>query len=133
MSRKPAAYPMFLKKFRGTDKEQQEFLLALPGDAREDFEQVMNALKSKKVSDIWHPVKQRPERPGWYATARLDLPSLSVPRYFDDTAPDNVNWFIARSNGGGDGLYEEHEEPLVVNMSFDMWCELPVLAGSKIA
>lgn len=46
MSRKPAAYPMFLKKFRGTEEEQAEFLKALPGDAREDFEQIMNALKA---------------------------------------------------------------------------------------
>lgn len=50
MSRKPAAYPMFLKKFRGTEEEQAEFLKMLPGDAREDFEQVIAALKASKLT-----------------------------------------------------------------------------------
>lgn len=80
---------------------------------------------------IWHSKKERPSRGNWYITASFGSPGYSVPRYFDDTAPHGVNWFIARSNGGGDGLWDDDdcEEPLVVNMSFDMWCEMPVLKG----
>ena len=79
------------------------------------------------MSNFWKPIEWKPERPGWYATASLDAPSVSVPRYFDDTAPDNANWFIARSNGGGEHNEDDYEPPLVVNMSFEMWTELPTL------
>lgn len=77
---------------------------------------------------IWYFANKRPTRAGWYATVRLDMANVSTPRYFDDTAPVNANWFIARSNGGGDGIHEDEQgNPLVVNMSFDMWTELPTL------
>lgn len=77
----------------------------------------------------WRSKSERPDKADWYITARLDLPSRSVPRYFDDAAREGVNWFLARSNGGGDGLWDDDdcEEPLEVNMSFDMWCEMPRL------
>ena len=48
--RKPSPFPIFTKEFRATEEERAEFLQLLPGDAREDFEQVVNALKSKKAS-----------------------------------------------------------------------------------
>lgn len=77
---------------------------------------------------VWYPTTKKPDRSGWYVTARLELPSRSVPRYFDNSAKDGINWYIARDNGGSDGLWdEEDEDPLVVNMSFDMWCEMPVM------
>lgn len=79
------------------------------------------------MSNFWKPVEWKPERPGWYATVSTDAPSITVPRYFDDAAPDNANWFIARSNGGSDSIHGDNEPPLVVNMSFDMWTELPTL------
>lgn len=49
--RKPAELPSFLKRFRATAEEQAEFLRLLPGDAREDFLQIMRALKISGVSD----------------------------------------------------------------------------------
>ena len=55
MSRKPAAYPMFLKKFRGTEEEQAEFLKMLPGDARDDYLQIVRALK---IYDILNEIEQ---------------------------------------------------------------------------
>lgn len=81
---------------------------------------------------LWHSKSENPKHADWYITARLDLPSRSVPRYFDDTEPVGKNWFIARDNGGSDGLWdEEDEDPLVVNMSFDMWCEMPRLQKGR--
>lgn len=75
--------------------------------------------------------KERPERPNWYITASFDNPNYSVPRYFDDTAKDGLNWFIVSS--GSDSVWEdmETETPLEVNMSFDVWCEMPTLETLK--
>lgn len=46
--RKPSPFPAFIKKFRATEAEQAEFLKMLPGDAREDFSQIMQALEQKQ-------------------------------------------------------------------------------------
>jgi Trp operon repressor len=47
MSRKPSGYPSFIKKFRATEEEWQEFLKLCPDDAREAFLVVFNALLTK--------------------------------------------------------------------------------------
>lgn len=46
--RKPAPFPSFVKKLRATDEERQEFMSFLTGDARHDFEMLLNALKSRR-------------------------------------------------------------------------------------
>lgn len=50
--RKASPFPKFLKEFRATKEEQAEFIALLPGDAREDFEQIVDALKNKKASAV---------------------------------------------------------------------------------
>ena len=41
MGRPPSEFPEFLKKLRATEAERLEFLSKFPGDAREDFLQIM--------------------------------------------------------------------------------------------
>jgi hypothetical protein len=43
--RKPASLPFHLKKFRASDKDWQEFLSYLTGDAKADFLLILTALK----------------------------------------------------------------------------------------
>ncbi len=43
--RKPAALPYFLKKFRASKAERKEFAAMLTGDARKDFELILDALR----------------------------------------------------------------------------------------
>ena len=56
--RKPALLPAFSKKLRATDKEREEFMSYLTGDAVKDFEILIHALA------IWRsmaglPVKRK--------------------------------------------------------------------------
>src|SRR5689334_12446842 len=46
--RKPAAFPVFWKRFRATDDERGEFSRFLTGDARLDFMRIMYALDEYK-------------------------------------------------------------------------------------
>jgi hypothetical protein len=50
--RKPALFPVFLKKFRATEEERFEFESYWTGDARLDFLRLMYALDEYKDS---HP------------------------------------------------------------------------------
>lgn len=43
--RKPVPFPEFTKKFRATDKERNEFMRLLTGDARKDFVMTLNAVR----------------------------------------------------------------------------------------
>jgi hypothetical protein len=43
--RKPAAFPVFLKKFRATEADRKEFLDMLTGDANIDFLILLNMLR----------------------------------------------------------------------------------------
>lgn len=43
--RKPALFPVFLKKLRATNEERKEFMSLLTGDARQDFVTIIDALK----------------------------------------------------------------------------------------
>lgn len=43
--RKPASLPFHLKKLRASDKEWQEFLSYLAGDAERDFQIIITALR----------------------------------------------------------------------------------------
>jgi hypothetical protein len=43
--RKPALFPLFLKKLRATDEEREEFASLLTGDARKDFLVILNAVR----------------------------------------------------------------------------------------
>jgi hypothetical protein len=45
--RKPALFPLFLKKLRATDEERAEFMSKLTGDARRDFVIILEALRSR--------------------------------------------------------------------------------------
>ena len=80
---------------------------------------------------MWKPKTENPSNPNWYATWRAEYPRRVVPRYFDDTEPDGLNWYILRSGPAMECDYEflpSNDEPLpclVVNMSFDMWHPLP--------
>lgn len=42
---KPSSFPSFLKKFRATDEEREQFYTLLTGDARQDFLRVMQGLR----------------------------------------------------------------------------------------
>lgn len=44
--RKPAPFPVFLKKLRATNQERAEFASLLTGDARKDFVLILDALKA---------------------------------------------------------------------------------------
>jgi len=44
--RKPASLPSFMKRLRATKEEREEFLSYLTGDARKDFELIIEALRS---------------------------------------------------------------------------------------
>jgi hypothetical protein len=44
--RKPAPSPVFIKKFRASEAEKNEFMSLLTGDARQDFVVVFEALRS---------------------------------------------------------------------------------------
>jgi hypothetical protein len=51
--RKPALFPVFLKKLRASDEERKEFSRRLTGDTRRDFVILLNALsKWQKNSEI---------------------------------------------------------------------------------
>ncbi len=50
--RRPAKYPAFLKKFRATEEEQQEFHSLMTGDAREDFLRVLRLLKQAQYDGV---------------------------------------------------------------------------------
>jgi len=50
MGRPPSEFPEFLKKLRATESERLEFLKLLPGDARQDFIQIMDALKNANIN-----------------------------------------------------------------------------------
>ena len=45
--RKPALFPLFLKKLRATSDERKEFTSLLTGDARRDFLMILEALRRR--------------------------------------------------------------------------------------
>lgn len=50
--RKALPYPYFIKKFRATEAERNEFMSLLTGDARRDFEIVLSALRSSRLPTL---------------------------------------------------------------------------------
>lgn len=78
-------------------------------------------------AELWSTCFDRPENAGWYITWWHDNPNAVSPRYYDDTAPLHACWFMPKVNGGGDSICVDVEsnDPLVVNMSFDLWRALP--------
>ena len=46
--RKPASFPLFLKKLRATEEERVDFNTFMTGDARHDFIVILAALKYRR-------------------------------------------------------------------------------------
>jgi len=111
-------------------EEELAFEDGVPGiQHKKEVENAKIAIRRLFVSaELWNTCFDRPDSSGWYITWWHDDPDTVTPRYYDATAPLLRSWFIARSNGGSDSIYLDTDgvdEPLVVNMSFDLWRKMP--------
>jgi hypothetical protein len=50
--RKPAPNPVFIKKFRASEAERNEFMSLLTGNAREDFVLILRSLRSSRLPTL---------------------------------------------------------------------------------